>query len=62
MNIKNNLEINPEKLEQIERGLRIKHIREKELKMKKTRQTCSHYLQEGLELCQNEHLLPERRI
>ena len=32
------------------------------LKVQKTRQTCSHYLQEGLELCQNEHLLPERRI
>lgn len=29
-------EKNLEKLEQIERGLRIKHIREKELKMKKT--------------------------
>ena len=36
MDNKNSLDIRPEKLEQIERGLRIKHIREKELKMKKS--------------------------
>ena len=36
MDNKNSLDISPEKLEQIERGLRIKHIREKELKMKKS--------------------------